>query len=101
MQGKSWTGKYEHDSLYGHKAGIKALKLLPCHGMLLTGQCSSWGQQQLGAAAAGGSGWACSSVCGTTWQQPVNNVWECARSMLMLSACCSLVAVARLLLLLL
>eukprot|EP00775_Hariotina_reticulata_P009993 gene9993-10148_t len=36
-QGKSWAGKYEHDSLYGHKAGIKALKLLPSHGMLLTG----------------------------------------------------------------
>lgn len=36
-QGKSWTGKYEHDSLYGHKAGVKSLKLLPSHGMLLTG----------------------------------------------------------------
>ncbi|WIA11004.1 hypothetical protein OEZ85_011161 [Tetradesmus obliquus] len=36
-QGKYWTGKYEHDSLYGHKAGVKSLKLLPSHGMLLTG----------------------------------------------------------------
>eukprot|EP00878_Enallax_costatus_P004696 GHUV01004944.1.p1 GENE.GHUV01004944.1~~GHUV01004944.1.p1 ORF type:complete len:937 (+),score=344.31 GHUV01004944.1:194-3004(+) len=36
-QGKSWTGKYEHDSLYGHKAGVKSLKLLPSHGMLLSG----------------------------------------------------------------
>jgi hypothetical protein len=37
LQGKYWSGKYEHDSLYGHKAGVKSLKLLPSHGMLLTG----------------------------------------------------------------
>jgi hypothetical protein len=37
LQGKFWSGKYEHDSLYGHKAGVKSLKLLPSHGMLLTG----------------------------------------------------------------
>jgi hypothetical protein len=36
-QGKSWSGKYESDNLWGHKAGVKALKLLPSHGVLLTG----------------------------------------------------------------
>jgi hypothetical protein len=42
LQGKYWTGKFEHDSLYGHKAGVKSLKLLPSHGMLLTGVV--WGR---------------------------------------------------------
>lgn len=36
-QGKSWSGKYESDNLWGHKAGVKALKLLPSQGVLLTG----------------------------------------------------------------
>lgn len=38
VQGKSWAGKYESDNLWGHKAGVKALKLLPSHGVLLTGE---------------------------------------------------------------
>jgi len=82
----AWTGKYEHDSLYGHKAGIKALKLLPCHGMLLTGGepgtqqaaccwiADGWGgcqqqQQQLVVVDAVCCRWrSCRSLCS---QQPV------------------------------
>lgn len=36
-------GKYEHDCLYGHKAGVKSLKLLPSQGMLLTGEARHTG----------------------------------------------------------
>jgi hypothetical protein len=37
VQGKSWAGRYEHDCLYGHKASIKALRLLPSSGVMMTG----------------------------------------------------------------
>jgi hypothetical protein len=37
-----WSGKYESDNLWGHKAGVKALKLLPSQGVLLTGVANSF-----------------------------------------------------------
>lgn len=34
---KSWTGKYQQDNLYGHKAGVRCVKLLPAQNLLATG----------------------------------------------------------------
>lgn len=32
------AGKFSSDSLYGHQGGVKALQLLPDHGLLATGE---------------------------------------------------------------
>lgn len=37
---KAWAGRYAADHLYGHKAGVRAIKLLPQHNLLATGGCT-------------------------------------------------------------
>jgi hypothetical protein len=38
LQGKAWSGKYHSDALYGHKAAVRCLQLLPSHNLLVTGE---------------------------------------------------------------
>lgn len=37
----SWTGKYTQDQLYGHKEGVRCIKLLPNHNLLASGGATS------------------------------------------------------------
>ncbi len=34
---RSWTGRYKLDSLHGHTAGVRAVKLLPAANLVVTG----------------------------------------------------------------
>lgn len=118
-QGKSWSGKYESDNLWGHKAGVKALKLLPSQGVLLTGAdrhlwqggtglgpnqptaiiCSSSSSQQRqdtysAAPVAGTVSGVCSISAGMRrWQKAVQSVgwWQLQGA----HCCCQPVATKR------
>lgn len=49
---RAWGCKPQMDSLYGHKAGVRSLKLLPSHNLLVTGEeplagWADWGVHRL------------------------------------------------------
>jgi hypothetical protein len=56
---RAWGCKPQMDSLYGHKAGVRSLKLLPSHNLLVTGEELRLTHFMRGARASSAS--ACSS----------------------------------------